>query len=131
MAGWFTKLFGNDGERRAAKFLRRAGFRILARQYANRFGEVDLIALDGETVVFVEVKSRRSEAAGHPVEAVTHEKQKRLTRIALTYLKRRRWLERSARFDVVAVLWPQDAKEPQILHYRDAFPPVGFGQMFS
>ena len=131
MGGWMTKAFGNKGERLAARFLRRKGFKILARQYATRWGEIDLIALDGETVVFVEVKSRRSQAAGHPVEAITYDKQKKLTRMALAYLKRHGLLENSARFDVVAVLWPDGAKQAEVQHYQNAFPAVGLGQMYS
>jgi putative endonuclease len=131
MPGWIGKLLGNRGERLAARFLRRQGYKILARQYSNRFGEIDLVALDGESIVFVEVKTRRSGSAGHPVEAVTHVKQSKLTRAALAFLKRHRLLERSARFDVVAILWPKGAKHPEIDHYRNAFTPVGFGQMYS
>ena len=131
MGGWLTKVFGNKGERLAARFLRRQGFKILARQYSNRFGEIDLIALDGRSVVFVEVKTRRSTAAGHPVEAITAGKQKKLTQVALAFLKRHALLEHPARFDVVTVLWPETSGKPEIKHYRNAFPPVGTGQMYS
>lgn len=131
MGSWLTKLLGNRGERLAARYLRRQGFKILSRQYSNRLGEIDLIALDGDCLVFVEVKTRRSREAGDPIEAVTLGKQKQLTRLALTYLKRHNLLEKSARFDVVAILWPDGSKEPQITHYRNAFSSVGFGQMFS
>jgi len=131
MRSWLTKWLGNRGERLAAKFLRRQGLRILARQYSSPMGEIDLVALDGESIVFVEVKTRRSEAAGHPAEAVTLEKQKRLTRTALSYLKRYGLLERRARFDVVAILWSQEDSRPRVEHFRNAFPPVGSGQMFS
>lgn len=131
MRRWLKKLLGNRGERVAARFLRQAGFRIVARQYGNRWGEIDLIALDGETIVFVEVKTRRSDSAGHPAEAVTFKKQQTMTRMALSYLKRRGLLERSARFDVVAITWPLEAGEPKIEHFRNAFSPTGFGHMFS
>ncbi|MGH7201128.1 MAG: YraN family protein [Planctomycetaceae bacterium] len=131
MRGWLRKLLGDRGERRAARYLRGLGYRILARQYANRFGEIDLIALDGERIVFVEVKTRTSDAAGLPVEAVDFRKQRQLTRVALAYLKRHGLLERPARFDVLALLWPNGAKSPEITHYQNAFEPVGFGQMFS
>jgi putative endonuclease len=70
MAGLLNRLLGNKGERRAAKFLRGRGFRILDRQNSGRLGEIDLIADDGGTIVFVEVKTRRSNVAGHPVEAI-------------------------------------------------------------
>lgn len=131
MRGFLAKILGNRGERLAARHLRRQGFRILARQYRTAWGEVDLVALDGNVIVFVEVKTRRSDAAGIPAEAVTFEKQKHLTRAALAYLKRFNRLEQTARFDVVSILWPEGSREPVIEHIRNAFPPVGEGQMFA
>lgn len=131
MRGWLAKLLGNKGERAAARHLRSLGYKILSRQYANRWGELDLIAIDGDSIVFVEVKTRRSSAAGHPVEAVTRDKQRRMTQQALAWLKRRKLLDRRARFDVIAIVWPVGAKEPEITHYRNAFEPVGDGQFYS
>lgn len=126
-----TRWLGNRGERKAASFLRRQGFRILARQYANRYGEIDLIARDGDFIVFVEVKTRRSDTAGLPVEAVTTDKQRKLTKTALVWLKRRGLLESRCRFDVVSIVWPKDSKTPEITHYRNAFPATGVGGMYS
>jgi putative endonuclease len=94
-------------------------------------GELDLVAVDGRTIVFVEVKTRRSHEAGHPAEAVGPEKQRRRTRLALAYLKRHELLEFAARFDVVAITWPEDAQKPAIEHIRNAFEAVGRGQLFS
>lgn len=131
MRGWLSKRFGDRGERAAARYLRRRGYRILTRQAATRIGEIDLIALDGECIVFVEVKTRRDLTAGHPAEAVTFNKQKKLTALALSYLKRHGLLERPARFDVVTVLWPQGARKPAIEHFQSAFEAVGKGQMYS
>lgn len=131
MPGWWNKLLGDKGERLAARHLRRRGYRILGRQVSNRLGEIDLIAMDGDCIVFVEVKTRRDDAAGHPVEAVTHPKRKQLTRVALAWLKKNGLLERPSRFDVVAVLWIEGRRRPEITHYRNAFAPVGTGQMFS
>ena len=138
LSRWFgsvvvgSRLFGNRGERAAARYLRRQGMRIIARQYRNRLGEIDLVALDDRQVVFVEVKTRHTHAAGRPEEAVTTTKQRQLTRLALGYLKRRGWLEtRSARFDVVAVTWPQDQRVPEIVHYRNAFEPTGVDGLYS
>ena len=74
-------------------YLRRLGYKIVARRERGRLGELDLVAVDGRTVVFVEVKTRRSHDAGHPAEAVDPEKQRRLTRLALAYLKRHGLLE--------------------------------------
>jgi putative endonuclease len=126
-----TEGFGDRGERAAARYLRAKGYRILQTQMRNRFGEIDLIALDGETIVFVEVKTRAGDDHGEPFEAVNAEKQRRLTNAALAYLKRRRLLERRARFDVVSVVWPAGFQKPEIRHFENAFEPSGFGQMYS
>lgn len=126
-----TLRFGDAGEAAAAEYLRGLGWTILAHDLRNRLGELDLIALDGDTIVFVEVKTRRSSTHGGPVAAITLDKQRRMTRAALTYLKQRGWLERRARFDVIAIVWPEGDAAPQITHYRNAFEPTGFGQMYS
>lgn len=128
--GWLTRWLGDKGERLAVRHLKRQGYRILARQSRNRIGELDVVALDGECIVFVEVKTRSSQAAGHPSEAVTFAKQRQLTRVALAWLKARGLLERRARFDVIAITWSEGG-EPVVEHYRNAFEPVGRGQMFS
>lgn len=131
MRGWLAKLLGDAGERKATRYLRRKGYRIIARQYSNHIGEIDLIALDGETIVFVEVKTRRSDSAGRPEEAVTQSKQAKLTRTALVYLKKNGLLEQRARFDVVAIIWAPESRSPEIRHIRNAFTPTESGQMFA
>ncbi len=112
------RLLGDRGEREAARWLRRQGFRILVRGYRTRRGEIDLIARDGDTVVFIEVKTRRE---GEPAEAVTPEKQRRLTLAALQFLKQHRLLDERSRFDVVALVWPDAQRPPTIEHIRNAF----------
>jgi putative endonuclease len=107
MKSWLRGLLGRKGENRAAAFLKKKGLRIVGRGVANRCGEIDLIALDGETIVFVEVRTRQSLDAGHPAESVTVEKQARVTRAALSYLKRKKLWNRRTRFDVVAIVWPE------------------------
>jgi putative endonuclease len=119
------------GERAAGRYLRRRGYLIVARRERDAFGELDLIAVDDRTIVFVEVKTRRSHDAGHPAEAVELPKRKRLTRMALAFLKRHELLEHPARFDVLAITWPNPARKPQIEHIKNAFEAVGHGQMFS
>lgn len=140
MWSWLARLWpwrnspdslGNRGEAVAARFLKRLGYLILERQMRGRFGELDLVALDGDVIVFVEVKTRSSTSAGHPTEAITSTKQRKITRSGLAYLKRRGWLERRARFDVISVLWPDGKSEPAIQHYVNAFDSTGFGQMYS
>jgi len=136
----FRRLIGSDrrplslgqrGEAAAAKYLRRKGYKIVAQSDRGRLGEIDLVAVQGQTVVFVEVKTRRSHETGHPADAVDEDKQRRLTRLALTYLKTHHLLEYPARFDVIAVTWPEDAKQPVIEHFENAFEAVGRWQMFS
>ena len=127
----WRKRLGDRGEDLAAQFLCRRGFKILHRQYRSRWGEIDLICRDHDTTVFVEVKTRRSDAAGQPYEAVGREKQERLTRMALAYLKRNKRLEQRARFDVVSILLPDETETPVIQYFANAFEPVGIGQMHS
>ena len=126
MRGWLAKLLGNRGENAACRFLRRQGYKILLRNCRSQWGEIDIIARDGDWIVFVEVKTRSSQAAGHPSEAVTRRKQIQLTKLALVWLKQRRLLDHRARFDVIAILWPEATVEPQIEHYVNAFPAVDF-----
>lgn len=121
---------GADGERLAARYLQRQGYRILARGHRQRLGELDLIALDGSTLVFVEVKTWRRGDSGDPSEAVDSRKQDRLTRAALVYLKRRRLLEHPARFDVISIVWPEREAQPKIRHFINAFEAVGRWQMY-
>ena len=129
---WDRKLpLGRRGENAAARYLQRLGYIIVARSARDAIGELDIVAVDGRTVVFVEVKTRASHDAGHPAEAVHDDKQRRLTRLALAYLKRHDLLERQSRFDVVAVTWPDGAKRPTIEHFKDAFEAIGVNGMYG
>jgi putative endonuclease len=94
---------GVSGETAACGELERRGYEILARRYRTRMGEIDIVARDGRTLVFVEVKTRSSAAFGSPVEAVTPRKCARVRRMASDYLWRSRQLDEPCRFDVVAV----------------------------
>jgi putative endonuclease len=97
------RILGEEGERAAEKHLRRYRYTILERNYRCPLGEIDLIALDGETVVFVEVKTRRGAGHGSPLEAVDARKQRQIARVAQSFLLRHRLQDRAARFDVVGV----------------------------
>ena len=122
---WFPpKTLGQRGEALAARFLRRRGYRVVARGDRHKLGELDIVAVDGRTVVFVEVKTRSTDEHGHPSDAVTPDKQRRLTRLALAFLKRHGLLETPARFDVVAITWPEHGR-PKIEHLKNAFDAVG------
>ena len=123
----WNRLLGQRGERVAARFLRRQGLRVLLRGYRTRAGEIDLIAREGDTLVFVEVKARRR---GVPAEAVTPEKQRRITLAALHFLRKHGLLDVRSRFDIVAIVWPDEHGQPQIEHIPNAFEAVGRGQMF-
>jgi putative endonuclease len=124
---FWNRWLGDRGERAAARYLRRKGMRVIVRGYRTRLGEIDLIARDGDTLVFVEVKSRRQ---GVPAEAVTPEKQRRITLAALHFLRKHGLLDVRSRFDIVAIVWPDERGEPRIAHIPDAFEAVGWGQMF-
>jgi putative endonuclease len=124
---FWNRLLGERGERAAARFLRREGLRVLLRGYRTRSGEIDLVARDGDTLVFVEVKARRQ---GVPSEAVTPEKQRRMSLAALHFLRKYDLLEARSRFDIVAIIWPDDRRPPEVEHIRNAFEAVGRGQMF-
>jgi putative endonuclease len=122
---------GRRGEKAAARYLQRLGYVIVARGQRAAIGEIDLVAVDGRTVVFVEVKTRTTQDAGHPSDAVDDAKQRRLTRLALSYLQRHDLLECRSRFDVVAVTWGDANQRPLIEHYANAFEAVGVTGMFS
>jgi putative endonuclease len=111
---------GERGERAAARFLQRAGYKIIARRHQDQFGEIDVIATDGQRLVFVEVKTRRSAEHEHPAESVDRAKQQRMTRTALAYVRRHRLDDTPLRFDIVAVTWPPDARRPTIEHFPGA-----------
>ena len=96
------------GESLAVKHLKARGYKILAQNYRARRGEIDLIARDGEFVVFVEVKTRRSLKFGLPQAAVTWQKQRQISKVALAYLQAHNLLDAPCRFDVIAIhLSPQ------------------------
>ncbi len=96
------------GENIAAKHLKAHGYQILAQNYRFQRGEIDLIALQGKRIVFVEVKTRRSLKFGLPQYAVTQQKQKQISKIALAYLQAENMLDVPCRFDVIAIhLSPQ------------------------
>jgi len=135
LADWLPRPFtplslGERGERQAARYLRRRGFRIVETRSRSRYGEIDIIAVEGKTVVFIEVKTRRSEKNGRPAAAIDLIRRRRLSRAALAFLKVHGLLDYPSRFDVVEVIWPADQRRPTIRHHRNAFEAEGRGQFF-
>ena len=128
---WWRRWFGTRSERAAARYLKRRGFRIVRRNYECPFGEIDLIAVEERCIVFVEVRSTSQDDVSGPLESVDFAKQKQLTKLALHFLKKHHLLDSSARFDVIAISWPESQREPTIVHHRHAFEAVGRFQMFS
>jgi putative endonuclease len=110
---------GSSGETLAAQFLRRKGMVVLARNYRCRAGEIDLVARDGDAVVFVEVKERTGRSHGTAVEAVTWSKRRRIVRAARVYASAHGLTESPLRFDVVAIDW--DPQGPLVRHDAGAF----------
>ena len=122
---WWRRWFGTRSERAAERFLRKLGYRILVRNFRCDFGELDLIVLDNQTIVFVEVRSTAQADGSGPAASVDHAKQKRLTRLAVYFLKQKKLLDHAARFDVLTLSWPEKQKEPTIEHFKNAFEAVG------
>jgi putative endonuclease len=95
--------FGEKGESIAVKQLKKEGYKILERNYRTKLGEIDIIAEEGGVIAFVEVKARKSEKYGTSRHAVTQVKQKKISMVALAYLKETNQFGKKARFDVVAI----------------------------
>lgn len=129
---WWRRWFGRRSERAAARFVRHLGYRVIAANVADPTGELDLIAIDGQTLVVIEVRSTASDDLEATAASVDLRKQRKITEAALRFLSRRRMLGRVAvRFDVLALSWPPDASEPVVRHIPHAFEAVGRFQMFN
>jgi putative endonuclease len=130
MTNWFQSLFkptpprdalGQRGENVAARYLRNLGYKIIIRNFRCTLGEIDIVAKDGKTLVFVEVKTRTLDEPT-PEDQVNNPKRHQITKSAKFYLSRYGTPQPPARFDVVAIVWP-DGREPQIRHTPHAFEP--------
>jgi putative endonuclease len=114
---------GSWGEVQAERALRQKGYAILGRQvHVGRRDELDLVARDGAVLVFVEVKTRKTEAFGRPDAAVNRAKRHYLSRAAVRYIKQLRQPPNAFRFDVVEVVGTPDTPAPLIRHIENAFP---------
>lgn len=110
----FKKIFGNDGEKIAEKYLKRKGYKVLMKNYRTKMGEVDIIALSGDAVVFIEVKRRSDNSFGKGYEAVNAVKQRKLIKAAMQYCAENQ-IDALCRFDVISI----DGTE--IIHIENAF----------
>lgn len=113
---------GRRGERAAAKYLKRHRYRVLLRNYRCPAGEIDLICSQGDTLVFVEVKTRSHDEAQDPQEGFRKVQWRRVENAARFFLMRGPLQARPARFDLVTVVWPPGG-EPTIEHFEDVFQP--------
>ncbi len=113
------RFFGNQGEKLAKKFLDKKGLQIIESQFTTPFGEIDLVAIDGDEVVFVEVKTRQTTSYGYPEEAITKTKIRHMIHSAQHYLSKKHWEEKSYRFDIVSILVLKEKTDIQYLKAVD------------
>ena len=111
--------FGQKSEALAVKYLKKNKYKILTQNYRTRMGEIDIIAKDKDTLAFVEGKARKSKDYGHPKGAVTPWKQRKISMVALHYLKATKQSDAKARFDVVAISFAESGPEIEII--KNAF----------
>jgi len=114
------RALGSWGEQRAAEYLQERGYQIVARNVRGEYGEIDLLARQGEVLVFVEVKARSSAQFGHPEEAITPLKQQHLVDSALDYLQAHPDLGEDWRIDVIAIEVRPSRTSPTIVHFENA-----------
>ena len=112
---------GSNQEKTAAHFLKNQGLHLLQSNFQSRFGEIDLILLEGETLVFVEVRYRKSSGFGSAIDSITRHKQLRIIKTARFFLARnRRYQQSDCRFDVIAITWPAEGKA-ELTHLKRYF----------
>ncbi len=107
------KELGAKGEEIAVRYLKNRGYRIVERNYRIRLGEIDIIAEQGDDLVFIEVKTRSDTLFGSPFESVTKQKQKQLSKVALEYINKQNCHNRPARFDVVGIQFQESSNKIQ------------------
>lgn len=113
--GLFSRFIGKDGEEQAVMFLKKKHYKILTRNYRTYYGEIDIVAKIKETIVFVEVKSRKNDTMGRPEEWVTYQKRKKIVSAAKKYISANELNEKNFRFDVIAIL------DGEITHLENVF----------
>lgn len=114
------QLLGKNGEVIAATYLQKRGYKIIGKNYHCKFGEIDVIAFDGDCLVFIEVKTRSSTSFGTPAAAVDFRKQKQISKAAHAYLRDKQMMDCNTRFDVVGIT-VQNKKPPKVELFTNAF----------
>lgn len=122
---WLTmpnlrQILGQKGEKQAAKYLKKKGYKLVTANYRCQYGEIDLIARDADILIFIEVKTRTSTDFGDPAAAVDYRKQQQISKVAHHYLVTHHNDDVDARFDVISVLSP-NGKKTEIEHITNAF----------
>lgn len=115
------KALGKVGERQACRLLKKQGYRILDTNYRSRLGEIDIVALDQNTLVFIEVKTRTVLSFGQPEEGVNLAKQRKLQKLASQYLVEKKFADIDYRFDIIGILINQTGKVKHIELIKNAF----------
>ena len=110
--------YGKAGEIIATNYLKEKNYRIIATNYKNKIGEIDIVAKDGNYIVFIEVKARESKGFGHPLEAVNMQKQFKIRQVAELFLISKKLTKCLCRFDVISIL---GFENPEIEHIENAF----------
>lgn len=100
----FRQLLGQTGEAAAVRYIKKKKYKILELNHKNNLGEIDIIADDQGVITFIEVKTRSNHSFGHPKEAVTKSKQRKISMVALAWLKSKKKIDAKARFDVVSII---------------------------
>ncbi len=123
----FKKRIGNKGESIAEEYLKQKGYKIIQRNYRCRFGEIDIIAKDGNTVVFTEVRTKQNNNFGSPQESITPAKIEKISKASLSFIQEKKMAGFSYRFDLIAITFSQGRQN--IEHIENAFMPSN-GYMF-
>jgi putative endonuclease len=115
------KELGAKGEKLAAKYLKRKGYKIIQRNYTCKLGEIDIIAERDRTIVFAEVRTKQTEKFGPPQYSITAAKRRQISRAALCYIRENKLVGQSCRFDVIAITFSSESRRPRIEHIENAF----------
>jgi putative endonuclease len=119
----YKKQIGNKGESLAEDYIKRKGYEVIHRNYRCKLGEIDIIAKDGDTIVFIEVRTKQNENFGSPQDSVTSTKISKISKTALSFIQEKNLSGYSYRFDFIAITFSQG--KPNIEHIENAFMPSG------